>query len=122
MALAVYCLRHHDSHIPHFVGCSRAWSSLKDHALEQHLQWCVLYHVCVIYCSPLRQGALELSILWLTRKEVGPFTREEWRGISGCCLCIIEDNKLRTLNLWENPRASISIPPQVHSVLDRGAM
>jgi hypothetical protein len=122
MALAVYCLRHHDSRIPHFVGCSRSWRSLRDHALEQYLQCYVLYHVCLICCSAFRQGALELSILWLTRKEVGLFTREEWQDISGCCLCRVEGSELRNLNLWENPRAGISIPPQVHSVLDRGAM
>jgi hypothetical protein len=66
--------------------------------------------------------ALEPSILWLTRKEVDLFAREEWRDISGCCLCIPEDSERRNLDLWENPRAGISIPPQVHSVLDRGAM
>jgi hypothetical protein len=54
------------------------------------------------------------------QKEAGLFAREEWRDISGCCLCRIRDSELQFLNIWENPRAAVSIPPLVHSALSRG--
>ena len=51
----------------------------------------------------------------------GLFAREEWRGISGCCLCRVRGGELRFLHIWENPRAPVSIPPQVYSALRREA-
>jgi hypothetical protein len=55
------------------------------------------------------------------RKEAGLFAREEWRDISGCCLCRNRDSELQFLNIWENPRAAVSIPSLVHSALSREA-
>jgi hypothetical protein len=52
----------------------------------------------------------------------GLFARPEWRGISGCCLCTVENDCLRCLKIWENPWACASIPPRVHETLERGAV
>jgi hypothetical protein len=41
--------------------------------LEQTTQHIILIQV---YCSPLSQGSLELSILWLTEKEVSHATQK----------------------------------------------
>jgi hypothetical protein len=56
------------------------------------------------------------------QEEDGLFAREEWLDISGCCLCRVEGDVLRVIELWENPRAYISIPPPVRSALSRGAV
>jgi hypothetical protein len=66
----------------------------------------------------LRPSSLEPK----PQKEAGPFAREEWRDISGCCLCRIRDSELQFLNIWENPRAAVFIPPLVRSALSGGIM
>jgi hypothetical protein len=48
----------------------------------------------------------------------GLFARADWRDISGCCLCRVEGSVVRYVKLWENPRAGVSFPPQVHSALN----
>jgi hypothetical protein len=45
-------------------------------------------------------------------KEAGLFAREEWRDISGCCLCRVTEGELRFLHLWNNPHAHVPTPRQ----------
>jgi hypothetical protein len=80
------------------------------------------YIMSVLYTAPHLDRGPGTEYTVADTKGGRPFTREEWQDISGCCLCRVEGSELQNLNLWENPRAGISIPPQVHSVLDRGAM
>jgi hypothetical protein len=53
------------------------------------------------------------------QKEAGLFAHEEWRDISGCCLCRVRDGEVRVLRIWENPRANVPLPLLVHSALSR---
>ena len=52
---------------------SESYSAFLTRVLEQTTQHIILIQV---YCSPLSQGSLELSILWLTEKEVSHATQK----------------------------------------------
>jgi hypothetical protein len=50
-------------------------------------------------------------------KEAGLFAREEWRDISGCCLCQVTESKLQLLYLWNNPHTHVPLPQAMHELL-----
>ena len=52
-----------------------------------------------------------------SQENAGLFRREEWRDVSGCCLCRVEASVLRYRDLSENPRARTPLPPKVYSAL-----
>ena len=50
--------------------------------------------------------------------EDGLFSREDWRNVSACCYSLLlEDGQLVCSVIWDNPRAHVPVPEEVHSVL-----
>jgi len=100
---------------------------------EGQLNLLFVFHATLNQHEALEQEVLEQALLgWREdhlrpgsaepehQRDAGLFAREEWRDISGCCLCRIRDGELQCLNIWDNPRAAVFIPPLVHSALSRG--
>jgi hypothetical protein len=86
--------------------------------------------VFVLHSSFNKQETLEQALLgWrddrlplrgpepCPQKEAGLFAREEWRDISGCCLCRVREGKLQFLNLWNNLHAHVPFPQPLHEAL-----